>query len=152
MKSLRRFSERRDRNDMALAQHEGFRRSSHLIDTPHFAWATDHGKNSNVQWLAIMAALDRPVAPEIRHDELPAAVHAGCDRRTCGLIAAATSGRPRLNAAAPCRTQGAVFRLRRLGLRAQYFPKTAIRLLETVTVTVNTVRASVGFLRCPDAR
>ena len=93
---LRRLPERRDRRPTSRSPaREGFRAVEHLKRYTTLGMATDQGKTSNVAGLAIMAEHDRPLDPADRHDDLPAALHAGRDRRARRPPSRhATSGRP----------------------------------------------------------
>ena len=91
---------------------------------------------------------DRPHHRGDRHHHVPAALHAGRDRRVRG-----PPSRPSTSARRGCtpshawaNEQGAVFVETGPWLRAQYFPRAGERdWLETVDREVRTVRAAVGF-------
>jgi heterotetrameric sarcosine oxidase alpha subunit len=134
-------------NDIALAHREGFRSVEHLKRYTTLGMATDQGKNSNVQGLAMMAALTGQSIPETgtttyRPPYTPVAI---------GALAGHHRGREfrptRLTPShAWAESQGAVFVDAGLWLRAQYFPKAGERdWLETVIREVTTVRSGVGF-------
>ena len=62
-------------------QREGFGSVEHLKRYTTLGMATDQGKTSNVTGLAHHGGADRPRHPRDRHHHLPAALHAGRDRR-----------------------------------------------------------------------
>ena len=68
-------------SDVALAALEGFESVEHLKRYTTLGMATDQGKNSNVQGLAIMAELTGRSIPRDRHDDLPPALCADRHRR-----------------------------------------------------------------------
>ena len=67
--------------DVALAHREGYISVEHLKRYTTLGMATDQGKTSNVNALAIMAALRWREHPAGRHHDLPAALQPGGDRR-----------------------------------------------------------------------
>ena len=81
-KGLRRLPERCDglRHRSARSA-KALRSVEHLKRYTTLGMATDQGKTSNVNGLAIMAAVTRQVHPRDRHDDLPAALRAGRHRR-----------------------------------------------------------------------
>ena len=68
-------------NDVVLAEREGFRSVEHLKRYTTLGMATDQGKLSNVNGLAIMAALTGPDDTGDWNDQLPAAAGPSHDRR-----------------------------------------------------------------------
>ncbi len=154
---LRRFPERRDRRRYRRSpQREGFRSVEHLKRYTTLGMATDQGKTSNVNGLAIMAALDRALDPADRHHDLPPALYAGRDRR-----ARRPSSRQGLPADAAdaghdwAQEQGAIFVEAGQWLRAQYFPRPGESdWLETVDREVErrAQRASASATSRPSAR
>ncbi len=133
-------------SDVALAHREGFRAVEHLKRYTTLGMATDQGKTSNVNGLALMAdASERSIAETgtttFRPPFTPVAIgalaghHRGRDfkpiRRTATHVWAAE--------------QGAVFVEAGLWLRAQYFPRPGEKdWLETVTREARTVREAAG--------
>jgi heterotetrameric sarcosine oxidase alpha subunit len=134
-------------DDIALAEREGFRSVEHLKRYTTLGMATDQGKLSNVNGLAIMAALTGQAIPAVgttsyRPPSMPVAI---------GALAGHHRGkqfRPfRLTPSHQwAQRQGAVFVESGAWLRAQYFPRPGEKdWLETVTREVRTVRSAVGF-------
>jgi methylglutamate dehydrogenase subunit C len=134
-------------DDIALAEREGFRSVEHLKRYTTLGMATDQGKLSNVNGLAIMAALTGQAIPAVgttsyRPPYTPVAI---------GALAGHHRGkqfRPfRLTPSHQwAQQQGAVFVESGAWLRAQYFPRPGEKdWLETVTREVRTVRSAVGF-------
>jgi methylglutamate dehydrogenase subunit C len=134
-------------DDIALAEREGFRSVEHLKRYTTLGMATDQGKLSNVNGLAIMAALTGQAIPAVgttsyRPPYTPVAI---------GALAGHHRGkqfRPfRLTPSHQwAQRQGAVFVESGAWLRAQYFPRPGEKdWLETVTREVRTVRSAVGF-------
>jgi methylglutamate dehydrogenase subunit C len=133
--------------DIALSEREGFRSVEHLKRYTTLGMATDQGKLSNVNGLAIMAALTGQAIPAVgttshRPPHVPIAV---------GALAGHHRGRhfrpTRLTPSHQwAQQQGAVFVEAGAWLRAQYFPRPGEKdWLETVTREVRVVRAAVGF-------
>jgi methylglutamate dehydrogenase subunit C len=134
-------------DDVALSEREGFRSVEHLKRYTTLGMATDQGKLSNVNGLAIMAALTGKAIPAVgttsyRPPYAPVAI---------GALAGHHRGkqfRPfRLTPSHQwAQQQGAVFVESGTWLRAQYFPRPGEKdWLETVTREVRTVRSTVGF-------
>jgi sarcosine oxidase subunit alpha len=132
--------------DIALAHQEGFRALEHLKRYTTLGMATDQGKTSNVNGLALMAELsERSIAETgtttFRPPYTPVAI---------GALAGAHRGkafRPmrRTPTHAWAEEQGAVFVETGLWLRAQYFPRAGeADWLETVTREARAVREAVG--------
>jgi sarcosine oxidase subunit alpha len=133
--------------DIELAVQEGFRSSEHLKRYTTLGMATDQGKTSNVNGLAIMAALTRQQIPDaeittFRPPYVPVAIgafagaHRSKDFRPSRLT-------PSHDWAAE---MGAVFVETGPWLRAQYFPRPDENdWLTTVNREVQTVRNAVGF-------
>jgi methylglutamate dehydrogenase subunit C len=132
--------------DVALAAREGYRSVELLKRYTTLGMATDQGRTSNVNGLAIMAALTERGIPEVgtttfRPPYTPVAI-------------AAMSGAHRGKHSSPTRyTAGHAWAMERGAsfieagdwLRAQWFATpTEINWLETVTREVKTVRANVG--------
>ena len=81
--------------DVELAEREGFRSVEHLKRYTTLGMATDQGKTANVNGLAMMAEITEPLDPADGHHDLPAALHAGGDRRARrAMRAARSSARP----------------------------------------------------------
>jgi methylglutamate dehydrogenase subunit C len=134
-------------DDIALSEREGFRSVEHLKRYTTLGMATDQGKLSNVNGLAIMAALTGQAIPAVgttshRPPHVPIAI---------GALAGHHRGkhfRPtRLTPSHQwAQEQGAVFVEAGAWLRAQYFPRPREKdWLETVTREVRVVRSAVGF-------
>jgi methylglutamate dehydrogenase subunit C len=134
-------------DDIALSEREGFRSVEHLKRYTTLGMATDQGKLSNVNGLAIMAALTGQAIPAVgttshRPPHVPIAI---------GALAGHHRGkhfRPtRLTPSHQwAQEQGAVFVEAGAWLRAQYFPRPDEKdWLETVTREVRVVRSAVGF-------
>jgi heterotetrameric sarcosine oxidase alpha subunit len=134
-------------DDVALSEREGFRSVEHLKRYTTLGMATDQGKLSNVNGLAIMAALTGQAIGAVgttsyRPPHLPVAI-------------GALAGHHRGKAFRPTRLtpshqwaagQNAIFVEAGAWLRAQYFPRTGeADWLETVSREVSTVRSAVGF-------
>ena len=134
-------------DDVALAEHEGFRAVEHLKRYTTLGMATDQGKTSNVNGLALMAELTAKHHPADRHDDVPPALRAGA-------IGALAGHAPRqgLQADAPAAVArlgaGAGRRVRRDRLLAARAVVSAARRGATgsraSTARCATVRASVG--------
>ena len=134
-------------SDVALAHREGYRSVEHLKRYTTLGMATDQGRTSNVNGLALMANLSgRDIAAtgttRLRPPHTPVAIgalagmHRGRDYRPTRL--------PPAHAWA--REQGAVFVEVGPWLRAQYFPQPGdADWLQSVTREVKTVRNSVGI-------
>ncbi|MGA2817333.1 MAG: sarcosine oxidase subunit alpha family protein [Xanthobacteraceae bacterium] len=134
-------------DDIVLSEREGFRSVEHLKRYTTLGMATDQGKLSNVNGLAIMAALTGQAIPAVgttsyRPPHSPVAI---------GALAGHSRGkqfRPiRLTPSHQwALEQKAVFVETGPWLRAQYFPHAGeTGWLETVAREVRTVRSSVGF-------
>ena len=67
--------------DVALAAREGYRSVELLKRYTTLGMATDQGRTSNVNGLAIMAALTRARHPRGRHNHIPSSIYPGRDRR-----------------------------------------------------------------------
>ena len=111
-------------SDIALAEREGFRAVEHLKRYTTLGMATDQGKTSNVNGLALMAALTGKSIPEVgttrfRPPYTPVAIGA-----LAGHHRGQTLRPTRLTAGHDwAREQGAVFMESGLWMRAAYFPK-----------------------------
>jgi heterotetrameric sarcosine oxidase alpha subunit len=134
-------------DDVALSEREGFRAVEHLKRYTTLGMATDQGKLSNVNGLAIMAALSGQTIPAVgttsyRPPQIPIAI---------GTLAGHHRGKQfRPTRLTPshqwAEQQRAVFVEAGAWLRAQYFPRGGEKdWLETVTREVRTVRSAVGF-------
>jgi sarcosine oxidase subunit alpha len=134
-------------SDIALAHREGFRAVEHLKRYTTLGMATDQGKTSNVNGLALMAELSaRSIAETgtttFRPPYTPVAI---------GALAGPHRGKSfRPTRLTPTHAwaaeQGAVFVETGLWLRAQYFPRAGeADWLATVTREARTVRETVGF-------
>ncbi|MBC9207704.1 sarcosine oxidase subunit alpha family protein [Roseomonas aerophila] len=133
--------------DVALAQREGFRSIEHLKRYTTLGMATDQGKTSNVNGVALMAELSgqdiaRTGTTTFRPPFTPVALgalaghHRGRDFKPTRLT-------PTHDWA---KEQGAVFVETGYWLRAQYFPRAGeADWLETVTREARTVREAVGI-------
>ncbi len=134
-------------SDVALAHQEGFRSVEHLKRYTTLGMATDQGKTSNVNGLALMAELTgkeigRTGTTTFRPPYTPVAMgalaghHRGKDFKPTRLT-------PTHDWA---KEQGAVFVETGLWMRAQYFPRPGEKdWLETVTREARTVREAVGL-------
>jgi heterotetrameric sarcosine oxidase alpha subunit len=132
--------------DVALAAREGYRSVEHLKRYTTLGMATDQGKTSNLNGLAIMAALTERAIPEVgittsRPPYTPVAIaalasqHRGKHLRPTRL----TAGH------AWAQEQGATFVEAGLWLRAQWFAKSGeTDWLTTVAREVSAVRSAVG--------
>ena len=79
---LRRLPERRDgQRRRRWPRRRASSRSSTCKRYTTLGMATDQGKISNVNGLALLAAATGRTIPQVGHDDLPAALHAGRDRR-----------------------------------------------------------------------
>jgi methylglutamate dehydrogenase subunit C len=133
--------------DIALSEREGFRAVEHLKRYTTLGMATDQGKLSNVNGLAIMAALTGQTIPAVgttsyRPPQVPIAIGALAGHHRGGQF------RPtRLTPSHQwAQQEGAVFVETGAWLRAQYFPRAGEQdWLATVTREVRTVRSAVGF-------
>jgi methylglutamate dehydrogenase subunit C len=134
-------------DDIALSEREGFRSVEHLKRYTTLGMATDQGKLSNVNGLAILAALTGQAIPAVgttsyRPPHVPIAI---------GALAGHHRGKHfRPTRLTPshrwAQDQGAVFVEAGAWLRAQYFPRAGEKdWLETVSREVRTVRSAVGF-------
>jgi heterotetrameric sarcosine oxidase alpha subunit len=133
--------------DIALAAREGFRSVEHLKRYTTLGMATDQGKTSNVNGLAIMAALTGESIPatgttSYRPPHSPVAIgaiagrHRGAEFRPFRLTPSHQWAQER----------SAVFVETGPWLRAQYFPQGGeTGWFETVQREVRTVRSAVGF-------
>jgi sarcosine oxidase subunit alpha len=134
-------------SDIALARREGFSAVEHLKRYTTLGMATDQGKTSGVNGVALMAELSAKSIAEtgtttFRPPYTPVAI-------------GALAGPHRDRAFRPVRhtpthawaaEQGAVFIEAGLWLRAQYFPRAGeADWLQTVTREARTVRAAVGL-------
>jgi methylglutamate dehydrogenase subunit C len=132
--------------DITIAHQEGFRSVEHLKRYTTLGMATDQGKSSNVNGLAILAALDKRTIPQtgttvFRPPYLPVAIgalagpHRGKDFRPVRLP-------PSHNWAVE---RGAEFVEAGSWLRARRFPQAGERdWLASVDQEVRTVRSAVG--------
>ncbi len=132
--------------DIALAAREGFRSVEHLKRYTTLGMATDQGKTSNVNGLAIMAVLTGETIPatgttSYRPPHTPVAIgalaghHRGSEFRPMRLTPSHQWAQE----------EDAVFVEAGPWLRAQYFPRPGeASWLETVRREVQTVRSSVG--------
>jgi methylglutamate dehydrogenase subunit C len=133
--------------DIGLAAREGFRSVEHLKRYTTLGMATDQGKTSNVNGLAIMAALTGQTiaatgTTSYRPPHTPVAIgaiagrHRGAEFRPLRLTPSHQWAEE----------QNAVFVETGPWLRAQYFPRPGeASWFDTVRREVQTVRASVGF-------
>jgi methylglutamate dehydrogenase subunit C len=133
--------------DIALSEREGFRSVEHLKRYTTLGMATDQGKLSNVNGLAIMAALTGQAIPAVgttsyRPPHVPIAIgafaghHRGKHFRPTRLTPSHQWAQER----------GAVFVETGAWVRAQYFPRAGEKdWLATVSREVRTVRSAVGF-------
>jgi methylglutamate dehydrogenase subunit C len=133
--------------DIGLAAREGFRSVEHLKRYTTLGMATDQGKMSNVNGLAIMAVLTGETIPatgttSYRPPHSPVAIgafagrHRGAEFRPVRLT-------PSHHWA---QEQNAVFVETGPWLRAQYFPRPGeASWFDTVRREVQTVRSAVGF-------
>jgi sarcosine oxidase subunit alpha len=133
-------------NDVALAEREGFRAVEHLKRYTTLGMATDQGRTSSVNGLAILAELTGKTIPATgittaRPPYVPVSL---------GVLAGEHRGKhfkptrltPSHNWA---KSQGAVFTEAGLWLRAQYFPKPFENDWQTTVIReVNSVRNAVG--------
>jgi methylglutamate dehydrogenase subunit C len=134
-------------DDIALSEREGFRSVEHLKRYTTLGMASDQGKLSNVNGLAIMAALTGQAIAAVgttryRPPQVPVAIgafaghHRGRHYRPARLT-------PSHQWAAG---QKAIFVEAGAWLRAQYFPRAGeTDWLDTVKREVATVRSAVGF-------
>jgi heterotetrameric sarcosine oxidase alpha subunit len=133
--------------DIALAAREGFRSVEHLKRYTTLGMATDQGKMSNVNGLAIMAVLTGETIPSTgttsyRPPHTPVAIgalaghHRGSEFRPIRLTPSHRWAQE----------QNAVFVEAGPWLRAQYFPRPSeASWFETVRREVQTVRSGIGF-------
>jgi heterotetrameric sarcosine oxidase alpha subunit len=134
-------------SDVALAALEGFQSVEHLKRYTTLGMATDQGKTSNVQGLAIMAELTGRSIPETgttiyRPPYVPIAIGALAGHHRDENFHA-TRLTPSHHWAAE---RGAVFVDTGLWKRAQWYPKSGeTDWLESVTREVRAVRSGVGF-------
>jgi sarcosine oxidase subunit alpha len=133
-------------DDVQLAEREGFRSVEHLKRYTTMGMATDQGKTSNVNGLALMAEFSRRSiaatgTTRFRPPYAPIAI---------GALAGHHRGKDFKPTRLPpshqwAIEQGAVFVETGLWLRAQYFPKAGEKgWLETVSREVKQTRESVG--------
>ena len=132
--------------DIELAHREGFRAVEHMKRYTTLGMATDQGKTSNVNAIAVMAELTETTIPAtgtttFRPPYLPVAIgtlaghHRGKEFRPTRLTPTH----------AWAKEQGAVFVETGLWLRAQWYPKPGeTDWLESVNREVSAVRSSVG--------
>lgn len=134
-------------SDVALAKREGFRAVEHLKRYTTLGMATDQGKTSNVNGLALMAELSgqeisKTGTTTFRPPYTPVAI---------GALAGHHRGKQfkptRLTPSHDwAKEQGAVFVGAGLWLRAQYFPRPGeVDWLATATREARTVREAVGI-------
>ncbi|MBX3581789.1 MAG: sarcosine oxidase subunit alpha [Rhizobiaceae bacterium] len=134
-------------SDIALAAREGFQSVEHLKRYTTLGMATDQGKNSNVQGIAVMAELTGRSIPETgttiyRPPYVPVAMGALAGHHRDENFHA-TRLTPSHHWAAE---RGAVFVDTGLWKRAQWYPlKGEKDWLESVTREVKAVRSGVGF-------
>jgi heterotetrameric sarcosine oxidase alpha subunit len=134
-------------SDVALAALEGFQSVEHLKRYTTLGMATDQGKTSNVQGLAIMAELTGRSIPETgttiyRPPYVPIAIGALAGHHRDENFHA-TRLTPSHHWAAE---QGAIFVDTGLWKRAQWYPRKGEKdWLESVTREVKAVRSGVGF-------
>jgi len=132
--------------DVALAGHEGFRAVEHLKRYTTLGMASDQGKTSNLNGLALMAEFTAKTIPQtgtttFRPPFSPVAI---------GAIAGLHRGKAFRPTRLPpshrwAQEQGAVFVEAGHWLRAQWFPKRGeTDWLASVSREVTTVRSSVG--------
>jgi sarcosine oxidase subunit alpha len=132
--------------DVTLAHREGFSSVEHLKRYTTLGMATDQGKTSNVNGLAVMAALTGRTIPEtgttrLRPPHVPVAIGAFASEHR-GRHFRPTRRTPGHDWAAE---QGAVFVEAGLWLRAQWFPREGeADWLQSVVREVNATRSSVG--------
>ena len=133
-------------DDVALAGHEGFRAVEHLKRYTTLGMATDQGKTSNVNGLALMAEFTARTIPQtgtttFRPPYAPVAI---------GALAGTHRGKDFKPTRLPpshcwAQEQGAVFVETGAWLRAQWYPRPGeTDWLESVSREVRTVRSSVG--------
>ncbi|MBS0251863.1 MAG: sarcosine oxidase subunit alpha family protein [Proteobacteria bacterium] len=132
--------------DIRLAEREGFRSVEHLKRYTTLGMATDQGKTSNVNGLAMMA--------ELTNKSIPATGATSARPPYTPVSLGVLAGEHREKHFKPTRLtpshdwakeRGAVFVETGMWLRAQYFPKSGERdWLETVNREVKTVRSGVG--------
>ena len=134
-------------NDIALAEREGYRSVEHVKRYTTLGMATDQGRTSNVNGLAILAEITGKSIPETgstsaRPPYSPVAI---------GALAGHHRGKDFKPTRLPpsydwAKEQGAVFVETGLWLRPQYFPRPGeTDWLETVTREVKTTREKVGI-------
>jgi heterotetrameric sarcosine oxidase alpha subunit len=134
-------------DDVALSEREGFRSVEHLKRYTTLGMATDQGKLSNVNGLALMAALTGQAIPAVgttryRPPQVPVAIGAFAGRHR-GKHYRPTRLTPSHQWAAE---QKAIFVEAGAWLRAQYFPRAGeTDWLDAVKREVSTVRSAVGF-------
>lgn len=133
--------------DVALAAREGFVSVEHLKRYTTLGMATDQGKTSNINALALLAEITERTIPQtgttlIRPPVQPVAI---------GALAGPHRGPHFKPTRLPpthqwAEEQGAVFTANGLWMRAQWFPRSGEQdWLETVSREVRTVREAVGF-------
>ncbi len=134
-------------SDIELAAREGFESVEHLKRYTTLGMATDQGKTSNVQGLAIMAAVTGRSIPETgttiyRPPYVPVAIGA-----LAGYHRDENFHSVRLTPSHHwAKEQGAVFVDTGLWKRAQWYPRAGEKdWLESVTREVKAVRGGVGF-------
>ncbi|WP_408736751.1 sarcosine oxidase subunit alpha family protein [Acetobacter suratthaniensis] len=133
--------------DVALAAREGFVSVEHLKRYTTLGMATDQGKTSNVNAIALLAEITQRAIGQtgttlIRPPTQPVAI---------GALAGAHRGQHFKPARLPpthqwAESQGAVFTANGLWQRAQWYPRPGeTDWLQTVNREVRTVRGAVGF-------
>lgn len=134
-------------NDIALAWREGFRSVEHLKRYTTLGMATDQGKTSNVNGIAMMAMLTGETIPATGTTRY----RPPCNPVSIGALAGKHRGtefRPIRYTPSHqwAREHNAIFVETGPWLRAQYFPRTGeADRLDTVRREVQTVRSAVGF-------
>jgi sarcosine oxidase subunit alpha len=134
-------------DDVALSEREGFRSVEHLKRYTTLGMATDQGKLSNVNGLAIMATLTGRPIPAVgttryRPPQVPVAIGAFAGHHR-GKHYRPTRLTPSHQWAIE---QKAIFVEAGAWLRAQYFPRPGESdWFDTVKREVSTVRSAVGF-------
>jgi sarcosine oxidase subunit alpha len=134
-------------DDLALAGHEGFRTVEHLKRYTTLGMATDQGKTSNVNGLALMAEFTARTIPQtgtttFRPPFAPVAI---------GALAGTHRGKEFRPTRLPpshrwALAQGALFVETGTWLRAQWYPRVGESdWLESVNREVRTVRSGVGI-------
>ena len=133
--------------DLALATREGFHSIEHVKRYTTTGMATDQGKTSNFNALAIVAQPARQADPASRADHVPHAVHAGQLRQLRRHLAR-RSVRSGAHHADACLGAGARARCSRdVGLwkRARYFPRGGEDMHAAVARECLAVRSGCGI-------